>query len=726
MISALSVSLLLSAAGLASAACSATINSLSDVASAVKCTSITLNGFTVPAGQALTLSLATGTTLTMNGDILFGNKSWDGPLFTVSGTSVTFNGNGHKFDGGGPFYWDGQGLNGGGTKPDPMMKIKISGIFENVKVVNSPARAFSIGNDDPLTISNVVVDNSQGDQPNSKSGSSAAGHNTDGFDVSASNVRIQNRQVQVHNQDDCLAINKGTNITFTGNTCTGGHGISIGSIKSDVTVSQVTISSNTITNSDQALRIKTDASSSGSTVTGVTYSGNTGSGLRQFGILIDQSYPDTLGTPGTGVVVSNVNFVSPTTTLSVNSGAQQAAVNCGSGSCTGSWNWSNLKTSGGKAGKLTNCPVSGYNVDAAVKCTSVILNSFTVPAGQGLTLSLQTGTTVTMNGDISFGNLSWAGPLFTVSGKSITFNGNGHKFDGGGPFYWDGLGGNGGVEKPAPMMKEAESRYRAFMQSVARNPAFLSLLKSFFKNVTVVNSPARVYSISNPAALLITDLIIDNSQGDVPNAQSNGLPAGHNTDGFDCSTTNLIIQNRSVCNLNFDKTLITRDVLIKDDCLAINKGSNITFQNNTCVNGHGISVGSIASNVVVSDIMISGNTIISNDQALRIKADATSTNSTVADVTYSGNIGIGLRQFGVLIDQSYPDTLKTPGNGVIISGINFVPPLNNLTVISGAMRAAVNCGKGSCIGPWDWADLEVSGGSPGPINNFTGIENFRQ
>lgn len=31
----------------------------------------------------------------------------------------------------------------------------------------------------------------------------------------------------IHNQDDCLAINKGSNIIFQGNTCIGGHGISI-------------------------------------------------------------------------------------------------------------------------------------------------------------------------------------------------------------------------------------------------------------------------------------------------------------------------------------------------------------------------------------------------------------------------------------------------------------------------------------------------------------------
>ncbi|KAF9568224.1 endo-polygalacturonase PG1 [Agrocybe pediades] len=257
------------------------------------------------------------------------------------------------------------------------------------------------------------------------------------------------------------------------------------------------------------------------------------------------------------------------------------------------------------------------DVTDAVKCTTVNLESFTVPAGQGLTLNLATGTTVNMNGDIAFGNMSWAGPLFTVSGKNITFNGNGRKFDGGGPFYWDGLGGNGGVLKPAPMMKIK--------------------ISGTYTNVVVVNSPSRVYSVSNPAPLIMSNLTIDNSQGDVPNAQSNGLPAGHNTDGFDCSTTDLVIQDSVIHN--------------QDDCLAINKGSNIVFQRNTCINGHGISVGSVDSDVVVSGVLIANNRIVDNDQALRIKTKAVSTNSTVTNITYSGNIATGIRQFGVIIDQ---------------------------------------------------------------------------
>ena len=50
----------------ASAACTATINSLDDVSGAASCSTVNINGFTVPAGQGFTLSLATGATVNMS------------------------------------------------------------------------------------------------------------------------------------------------------------------------------------------------------------------------------------------------------------------------------------------------------------------------------------------------------------------------------------------------------------------------------------------------------------------------------------------------------------------------------------------------------------------------------------------------------------------------------------------------------------------------------------
>ncbi|KAF5343861.1 hypothetical protein D9758_015888 [Tetrapyrgos nigripes] len=50
-------------------------------------------------------------------------------------------------------------------------------------------------------------------------------------------------------------------------------------------------------------------------------------------------------------------------------------------------------------------------------------------------------------------------------------------------------------------------------------------------------------------------------------------------------------------------------IMNQDDCLAINRGTSITFQNNRCSGGHSISVGYIDSDRVVSDVHITGNTV---------------------------------------------------------------------------------------------------------------------
>jgi len=341
--------------------CVGTISSLSDVSAAVKCTTVNINAFTVPAGETFSLDLLQGTTVNVFGEIQFGNKSWAGPLFEVKGQDITFNGNGQLWDGGGPFYWDGKGTNGGVTKPRPMMKIAISGTLSDVHVLNSPAHCFAITNPGPLVVNNVTLDDSQGNYPNANSKGLPAGHNTDGFDVAGSDIIIKNSVVI--NQDDCLAIKRGQNISFENNYCDGGHGVSIGSISSDTVVDGVVISGNTVVNSQQAFRIKTDKDATNSRVTDVTYSGNTAINCTSYGVLITQSYPATLGTPGNGVTISDISFSQGTTDVSVKSGAKVAAVNCGKGSCTGNWNWAGLQTSGGELGLMTNCPsVAGYTM----------------------------------------------------------------------------------------------------------------------------------------------------------------------------------------------------------------------------------------------------------------------------------------------------------------------------------------------------------------------------
>ncbi|KAF8312220.1 polygalacturonase [Clavulina sp. PMI_390] len=328
-----------------------TVSSAAAAASVSSCSSVVINAFTVSSGTTVDFKFASGASVTMAGDITFSQTTSAGPLITFEGTGVTFDGGGHKINGNGQLYWDGEGTNGGVTKPHPFVKIKISGTFKNTVVYNSPAQAISLGNSAALLIDSVTVDNSAGD-------AGALGHNTDGFDCSESDVTIQNCIVK--NQDDCIAMNNGSNIKFLNNQCSGGHGISIGSIASGKTVSGVTISGNTVTNSMYGMRIKIDSDATSGGVSDITYTGNTISGISKYGYLITQSYSDDFGTPGTDTTVTGISFTGATTSISVNSTAYAVGVDCGN--CSGTWNWASLVTSGGKGNDLVldDATISGW------------------------------------------------------------------------------------------------------------------------------------------------------------------------------------------------------------------------------------------------------------------------------------------------------------------------------------------------------------------------------
>ncbi|KAJ7263967.1 glycoside hydrolase [Mycena rebaudengoi] len=335
--------------------CTGIIKSLADVAAAQECTIINIAGFTVPAGQTCSLSPPDGAVVSMTGQITFGVAQWAGPLMVIRGNGITFNGNNHNLAGQGDQYWDGLGGNGGVQKPAPMITLDMSGTFENVQILNSPQRAVAI-NTNGLTVSGVTVNHAARAAANSRSNGKPAGANTD---VSVAVDRLLRYQfTRAGFRYDCLAINRGSNITFIGNSCTGGHGVSIGSTGSNTVVSGIMISNN-VGMCGNALRIKTDATATDSTVSNVVYTGNRATGTTGFGVLIDQSYPAVLGTPGTGVVISGITFTG-TSTIAVGSTGHRVEVNCGStSSCIGTWNFAGLTVTGGTGSTVKNAPVTG-------------------------------------------------------------------------------------------------------------------------------------------------------------------------------------------------------------------------------------------------------------------------------------------------------------------------------------------------------------------------------
>ncbi|GMM35231.1 hypothetical protein DASC09_025560 [Saccharomycopsis crataegensis] len=338
--------------------CTITTSNLSEIASIKKsCTSIVVDGVTVPAGETLDLTgLQTGTTVTFEGTTSFGYSSWEGPLIFVSGSAVTVTGaSGHVLEGNGAKWWDGLGSNGGVTKPTFFFAhfMDEGSVIKNLNIHNTPAEVFSIYGSHELTIDSVTIDDSDGD--------SEGGHNTDGFDIaSSSSITIQDSIIK--NQDDCVAIDSGSKIQFLNNHCSGGHGISIGGVggTSDNSVNGATLSGNTVTNSVIGLRVKTLSGATGR-VKNVGFKNNQISNISQYGITIEGDYENsgptgvaTGGVPITGLTVTGV-------TGSVDSGAQPIYILVENAS---DWSFSDIDITGGSYSK--KC--SGIPSGAGVSC----------------------------------------------------------------------------------------------------------------------------------------------------------------------------------------------------------------------------------------------------------------------------------------------------------------------------------------------------------------------
>ena len=323
--------------------------------SASSCSSIVLSNIEVPAGDTLDLSDAKdGTKISFEGTTSFGYKEWDGPLIRLGGSKITVSAaDDAVIDGEGSRWWDGEGTNGGKTKPKFMYAHKLDdSTISGLHIKNTPVQAVSVQANN-LHLEDITIDNSDGDDN--------GGHNTDAFDISESDgVYITGAVVK--NQDDCIAINSGKNIEFSGGSCSGGHGLSIGSIggRDDNTVENVTIHDSTISNSANAVRIKTKVNETGS-VSGITYSSIKLSGISDYGIVVEQDYKNggSSGTPSNDIKVTGVTVDG--VTGSVDDDAVPVYILCGDGSCS-DWTWRNVDISGGK--KSDKCE----NVPSGVSC----------------------------------------------------------------------------------------------------------------------------------------------------------------------------------------------------------------------------------------------------------------------------------------------------------------------------------------------------------------------
>ncbi|KAL1996673.1 hypothetical protein VTN49DRAFT_7538 [Thermomyces lanuginosus] len=323
------------------------------------CATMTLSNIAVPSGDTLDFNPPEDTTVIFAGTTTWDYAEWEGPLVRFKGSRITIKGAaGHKLNPDGARWWDGKGSNGGVTKPKFFAAHSLEdSLIENLYIENTPVHAFSISGCDNLTIRNVTIDDSAGDE--------AGGHNTDGFDIgSSSNVVIAD--AKVYNQDDCIAVNSGTNITFTGGTCSGGHGLSIGSVggRSNNVVDTVTIKDSTISKSTNGIRVKAKSGETGE-IKGVTYSGITLEAISKYGILIEQNYDggDLHGEPTSGIPITDLTLENISGAGAVDSNGYNIAIVCGDGACS-DWTWTDVTVTGGK--DYGSC----QNVPSGISCST--------------------------------------------------------------------------------------------------------------------------------------------------------------------------------------------------------------------------------------------------------------------------------------------------------------------------------------------------------------------
>jgi polygalacturonase len=136
------------------------------------------------------------------GTTTWGYEEWAGPLFAVSGTDITVTqSSGAVLNGQGALWWDGEGSNGGKTKPKFFQAHSlVTSTISDIYILNPPVQVFSIDSVTTLTVSGVTIDGSDGN---------SLGANTDGFDIGSS-TGVTITGANVYNQDDCVAINSGT------------------------------------------------------------------------------------------------------------------------------------------------------------------------------------------------------------------------------------------------------------------------------------------------------------------------------------------------------------------------------------------------------------------------------------------------------------------------------------------------------------------------------------
>jgi polygalacturonase len=154
-----------------------------------------------------------------------------------------------------------------------------------------------------------------------------------GFGLASTNNTIV-RDSTVINQDDCVAVTSGANISISNMYCDGSHGLSIGSVggKSNNNVTSISFTNSVILNSQNGIRIKTNSNTTGF-ISNILYENIRMENISNYGIDIQQDYLNggPTGNPTNGVMIQDVVIRNVKGTAMGK--ARDYYILCGEGSC---------------------------------------------------------------------------------------------------------------------------------------------------------------------------------------------------------------------------------------------------------------------------------------------------------------------------------------------------------------------------------------------------------
>lgn len=330
---------------------------------------------------------------------------------------------------------------------------------------------------------------------------------------------------------------------------------------------------------------------------------------------------------------------------------------------------------------LETCGNGGTIIIPAGK-TYTIRSAFDFTGCNGCTFQIE--GTLKASDDLAY----WEGrnAMFTFSNvnraKFYSLTGSG-TFDGSGQKFWDHFAVN--------------STYRRPFLIYFRNASDVT-----FTKLTVLDSPFWCININESSTrITFSDVNV------TAISKTTSRPA--NTDGFDtveCSHVSIV--NSYVHN--------------GDDCVSFKNGSNfITVENITCIDSHGLSVGSLGSTPgrphMVSNVYVSNAKMIDSAFATRIKFYPSGPRHGpvfIHNITYK-DIIMENCDYGFLVDNCY-ESNKTecqdhPGTA-IVSNVRFTNIAGTTSKAHDPVVAKIECPpEGTCDLAFDqWNVVAPSGG----------------